>query len=94
MKHTGFAWWMALCVVGCVLLCACVQWSWEADCAWYTAQDTPVYTPGTTTVAVTLPAGTACRTEETVGDTWLAIEYMIDGRCFTGMVRAGSLKHR
>ena len=91
MKHTLYALIMALCMVVTVVACACGQWAWEKECTWYTAQNTPVYTPGTTDVAVTLPAGTSCRAEETVGHSWQVIEYMIAGQHYTGIVRAGTL---
>ena len=74
---------------------AFIQYTWNHDCTWFVARDTPVYTPGTADeVAVTLPAGTGCRVDESVGDTWQAIEYMIGGRVFTGMVRAEALRRR
>ncbi len=70
----------------------CMQESWNEDCAWFLCRETQVYTPGTEDeVCATLPAGTACRVEESVGDTWQVIEYMIGGRTYTGMVLADAL---
>ncbi len=94
MKNGRFALMLAVCLMAALGLCALSQWQWEAQCTWYTADDTAVYIPGTVEVATTLPAGTSIRAEETVGDAWQAIEYMIGGKCHTGMVRAGTLVQR
>ncbi len=76
-------------------MCTLVQHSWNSGCTWFVAEDTPVYTPGTADeIAVTLPAGTNCRVDESVGDTWKSIEYMLGGRTCTGMVLADSLSRR
>lgn len=86
---------IALCLLLYTGLCAINQHIWESDCTWYVAEDTPVYTPGTEDViAATLPAGTGCRVDESVGDTWQSIEYMIGGQTYSGMVRADSLSQR
>ena len=85
MKTRTVALIFALCLMTYAGLCACTQYAW----------DTPVYTPGTADeIAVTLPAGTGCRVDESVGDTWQSIEYMINGQTCTGMVRADSLSLR
>lgn len=76
-------------------ICACSQYAWESGCGWCVAADTPVYIPGTADeIAVTLPAGTGCRVDESVGDTWQSIEYMIGGRTYTGMVQADLLSKK
>ncbi len=90
---------MALCA-GLILMtyagaCAFAQYAWDSGCTWMVARDTPVYTPGTADeIAMTLPAGTSCRVDESVGDTWQSIEYMIGGRTYTGMVLAEALDRR
>lgn len=69
-----------------------VQVQWTANCSHATVCDAQVYTPGETDeIAVTLPAGTPCRAEATVGDTWQQIEYMLGGQTFTGMVRSSAI---
>lgn len=84
-----------LCLLTYTGLCTFTQQVWDSRCGWFVAQDTPVYTPGTVDeIAVTLPAGTGCRVDESVGDTWQSIEYMIGGQTCTGMVRADSLSRR
>ncbi len=91
MKHGTFAVVLAVSLAMFMGLCALTQWRWEQDCAWQTARETPVYTPGTAEVATTLPAGAAVRAEDTVGDVWLAIEYMVGGQRHAGMVRSDSV---
>ena len=82
-----------LMLYGCV--CTLTRIAWEDGCSWCVAADTPVYIPGTADeIAVTLPAGTGCRLEASVGDTWQSIEYMIGGRTYTGMVQADALSQR
>ncbi len=76
-------------------VCILTRIAWEDGCSWCVAADTPVYVPGTENeIAVTLPAGTGCRVDESVGDTWQSIEYMIGGRTYTGMVQADSLSRK
>ena len=76
-------------------MCALTRMAWEEGCCWCVAVDTPVYIPGTADeIAVTLPAGTSCRLDESVGDTWQSIEYMVGGRTCTGMVQADSLSRK
>ena len=76
-------------------LSSLVQARWNSECTWVVAVDTPVYTPGTADeIAVMLPAGTGCRVDASVGDTWQAIEYMVAGKTCTGMVRAEALRRR
>lgn len=95
MKAKTFALITALCLFAYVGLCAFTQQHWDNGCTWYVAEDTPVYTPGTADeIAVTLPAGTNCRVDESVGDTWQSIEYMIGGQTYSGMVRADTLSQR
>lgn len=94
MKSRMLALLGALSLVIYLAVGACIQQAWEAACPYATARATQVYLPGTADeVAVTLPAGTPCRAEETVGDTWQAIEYMIAGETHMGMVRADALVH-
>lgn len=91
----GFRGWI---VWGSVLVCIAALlgtwWMWEASCIYATSGPTPVYTPGTSEIAVMLPAGTAIHVEATVGDAWQEIEYLFGGQCRTGFVRAGSLTRR
>ncbi len=94
MKHSTIAVFVVLGMVACIGLNVVFQLQWEQGCQWCTARDTQVYTPGTADVAATLPAGTSIRAEETVGEGWLEIEYMVDGKCYTGMVRAGTVRAR
>ena len=95
MKNKSFILLAVLCLFAYCGLCFCSQQAWDSRCVWVVAEDTPVYTPGTADeVAVTLPAGTGCRVDESVGDTWQSIEYMIGGQTYTGMVRADSLSRR
>lgn len=95
MKTRTVALMFALCLLAYAGLCAFTQYAWDIGCSWYVPQDTPVYTPGTADeIAVTLPAGTGCRVDESVGDTWQSIEYMINGQTYTGMVRADSISLR
>ena len=95
MKSRTVALIFVLCLLAYSGLCVFTQYAWDCGCSWYVAVDTPVYTPGTADeIAVTLPAGTGCRVDESVGDTWQSIEYMIDGKTCTGMVRADSLSRR
>ena len=76
-------------------VCALTRIAWEDGCSWCVAADTPVYIPGTADeIAVMLPAGTSCRLDASVGDTWQSIEYMIGGRTYTGMVQADSLSRK
>ncbi|MBQ8201173.1 MAG: hypothetical protein IJZ74_05335 [Clostridia bacterium] len=92
MKSRNAALLISLCLLAYMGLCAYIQWRWDAECLYATARATQVYTPGTADdIAITLPAGTPCRAEETVGDSWQAIEYMVSGETRMGMVRAGSL---
>ena len=95
MKVKPMTLMIALCLMLYTGLCIFHQHAWESDCTWVVAEDTPVYTPGAEDqIAVTLPAGTTCRVDESVGDTWQSIEYMIGGQTCTGMVRADSLSRR
>ena len=95
MKGKKYILIAVLCLVVYAGICDLTQQHWNQSCAWYVPEDTPVYTPGTADeIAVTLPAGTGCRVDESVGDTWQSIEYMINGRTYTGMVQADSLSSR
>ncbi len=76
-------------------LSALNQRAFDSGCTWVTAAETPVYTLGAENeICATLPAGTSCRVDESVGDTWQAIEFMIGGRTYTGMVLADTLCQR
>lgn len=95
MKNKSLILLAALCLLVYGGLCFFSQQAWDSRCVWFVAEDTPVYTPGTADeIAVTLPAGTGCRVDDSVGDTWQSIEYMIGGQTCTGMVRADSLSRR
>lgn len=95
MKPRSIALTIALCLLMYAGICGIAQAAWENGCGWYLAEDTPVYTPGMSDeIALTLPAGTGCRVDASVGDSWQAIEYMLNGQTFTGMVRADALTRR
>lgn len=95
MKTKNAALLIALALLVYGGLSALSQQAFDSGCAWVTAVDTPVYRPGTADeICATLPAGTSCRVDETVGDTWQSIEYMIGGRAYTGMVLADALCKR
>ncbi len=92
MRNRSAALMISLCMLLYLGLTVCGQWAWEASCPYATAGATPVYTPGTQDdIAAMLPAGTPCRAEATVGDSWQSIEYRLNGETCMGMVRAGSL---
>lgn len=95
MKSRSIALLTSLCLLLYAGLTVLIQWQWTEGCPYATAQVTPVYTPGLENeIAATLPAGTPCRTADTVGDSWQIIEYMINGATCTGMVRTGMLARR
>ncbi len=95
MKSKTAALMIALAMLLYGGLSALNQQAFDSGCAWVTAAETPVYTLGAENeICVTLPAGTSCRVDETVGDTWQSIEFMLGGRTYTGMVLADALRRR